>query len=60
MWAARLGMVGWDSQPTDRGRSAFSGWVGKLSQCGFPLPLAREEAAMGSPIGEPFMSLFLQ
>lgn len=55
----RLGMVGWGSQRTE-GRSAFSGWLGKLHQRGPPLPLAREQAMKGSPIGELFKSLFLQ
>lgn len=55
----RLGMVGCGSHPVE-GRSAFLAHQGSSARAVPSLSKSQEKAAESSPIGEPFISLFLQ
>lgn len=55
----RLGMVGCGSHPVE-GRSAFLAHQGSSARAVPSLSKAQAKAAESSPIGEPFISLFLQ
>lgn len=59
-----MGGVAWgqsDGAPTRR-RAEAPSWLAREAAPEWPPPLPQvgEEAAEGSPIGEPFISLFLQ